>query len=71
MQRHWQNSLPSTTSRDYGRPFAEVFKAYKGDFYKIDPMLFSPAQCHCDGGRDRRDFPRGQVDQALLDASFG
>ena len=35
--------LPSSTSRDYGRPFAEVFKTYKGDFYAIDPMLFSPA----------------------------
>src|SRR3546814_14436046 len=25
--------LPSAGSRDYGRPFAEIFKAYKGDFY--------------------------------------
>jgi methenyltetrahydromethanopterin cyclohydrolase len=35
--------LPSSTSRDYGRPFAEVFKSYEYDFYKVDPMLFSPA----------------------------
>ena len=34
--------LPSSTSRDYGDPFTEMFKTYKGDFYKIDPMLFSP-----------------------------
>ena len=35
--------LPSEGSRDYGRPFAEIFKRVKGDFYAIDPMLFSPA----------------------------
>jgi len=35
--------VPSSTSTDYGRPFAEIFARYGGDFYKIDPMLFSPA----------------------------
>src|SRR3546814_4370292 len=35
--------LPSAGSRDYGRPFAEIFKAYKGDFYAMDRLLFSPA----------------------------
>ena len=37
-------AMPSGGSRDYGRPFAEIFKAYKGDFYDMDPLLFSPAQ---------------------------
>ena len=53
-----REALPSSTSRDYGRPFAEIFKACKGDFYAIDPMLFSPARGDRDGGRDRRDVPR-------------
>jgi methenyltetrahydromethanopterin cyclohydrolase len=35
--------LPSSTSKDYGKPFAEIFKQYEYDFFKIDPMLFSPA----------------------------
>lgn len=35
--------VPSSASRDYGAPFADIFKRYNGDFYKIDPMLFSPA----------------------------
>ena len=35
--------LPSLNSDDYGKPFAEIFKEYKYDFYKIDKMLFSPA----------------------------
>jgi methenyltetrahydromethanopterin cyclohydrolase len=34
---------PSCTSRDHGRPFAEIFAHYDHDFYKIDPHLFSPA----------------------------
>ena len=34
--------VPSNSSPDHGAPFAELF-ARAGDFYKIDPMLFSPA----------------------------
>ncbi len=36
--------VPSTASRDHGAPFAEVFARYNHDFYKVDPLLFSPAQ---------------------------
>lgn len=35
--------VPSSASPDFGRPFAEIFKHYGGDFYRIDPLLFSPA----------------------------
>ncbi|MDZ4154110.1 methenyltetrahydromethanopterin cyclohydrolase, partial [Methylicorpusculum sp.] len=37
------NELPSSTSKDYGKPFADIFKQYEYDFFKIDAMLFSPA----------------------------
>jgi methenyltetrahydromethanopterin cyclohydrolase len=63
--------LPSTTSRDYGRPFAEVFKAYKGDFYSIDPMLFSPARAIVTAVETGETFHAGRIDHALLDVSFG
>ena len=36
--------LPSQNSRDYGRGFAEIFKAAEYDFYKIDGALFAPAE---------------------------
>ena len=42
--RSLAEKLPSSASRDYGRPFADVFKAYEYDFFEIDPMLFSPAR---------------------------
>jgi methenyltetrahydromethanopterin cyclohydrolase len=35
--------VPSNASADYGEPFGQIFKRYQGDFYKIDPLLFSPA----------------------------
>jgi methenyltetrahydromethanopterin cyclohydrolase len=35
--------VPSSVSPDFGTPFAEIFARYKGDFYAIDPHLFSPA----------------------------
>jgi methenyltetrahydromethanopterin cyclohydrolase len=63
--------LPSTTSRDYGRPFAEVFKAYKGEFYSIDPMLFSPARAIVTAVETGETFHAGGIDHALLDVSFG
>jgi len=36
--------LPSRNSKDYGRSFAEIFKAVEYDFYKIDGALFAPAE---------------------------
>jgi methenyltetrahydromethanopterin cyclohydrolase len=35
--------IPSSASRDFGEPFAAIFERYGRDFYKIDPLLFSPA----------------------------
>ncbi len=36
--------VPSSASADHGAPFADIFNRYDRDFYKIDPMLFSPAE---------------------------
>ena len=63
--------LPSSSSRDYGRPFAEVFKAVNMDFYKIDPMLFSPAAVTVTAVESGNTFTGGQLDAALIDQSFG
>ncbi len=38
--------VPSAASPDHGRPFAEVFEHYERDFYRIDPLLFSPSEVH-------------------------
>ena len=62
--------LPSNTSRDYGRPFAEVFKDYKYDFFKIDPMLFSPAQVAISHLPSGKTFHGGAIALDLLEQSF-
>jgi methenyltetrahydromethanopterin cyclohydrolase len=62
--------LPSSSSRDYGAPFAEVFKRFGGDFYKIDPMLFSPAAVAVTALESGETFRAGAVSAELLDASF-
>ncbi|MGD9602802.1 MAG: methenyltetrahydromethanopterin cyclohydrolase [Gammaproteobacteria bacterium] len=63
--------LPSATSRDFGKPFGKVFKEYKYDFYQIDPMLFSPAQCAVTVMKTGRTFEGGALREDLLDLSFG
>jgi methenyltetrahydromethanopterin cyclohydrolase len=62
--------IPSSSSRDYGRPFYELFQQYK-DFYAIDPMLFSPAEIFINNVRSGRLFRAGEVNGALLDTIFG
>ncbi len=64
------DQLPSERSRDYGLPFAEIFKRFKGDFYAIDPMLFSPAQVIVTALETGESFRSGQLNLRLLDASF-
>lgn len=63
--------MPSNTSSDYGRPFGEIFKAYEYDFFKIDPMLFSPAKVIVTNIQSAKSFTAGELNVALLEKSFG
>lgn len=65
------NDLPSSTSKDYGKPFAQVFKDAEYDFYKIDQMLFSPAQVSVTAVESGNTYFGGKVDEKLLNESFG
>ncbi len=65
------DDLPSSTSKDYGKPFAEIFKQYEYDFFKIDAMLFSPASVIVTVIDSGNSFRAGKLDNALLDQSFG
>ena len=64
------NNLPSSSSSDYGKPFGEIFKAVNYDFYKIDPMLFSPARVSVTSLVSGNTFHAGKIDKKLLDKSF-
>jgi methenyltetrahydromethanopterin cyclohydrolase len=64
-------TLPASASRDYGKPFAQIFAAFDFDFYRIDPMLFAPAEvlvCNLASGNS---FRGGARDAARLAESFG
>lgn len=63
--------LPSGSSRDYGKPFAEVFKNYNYNFFEVDPMLFSPAQVTVSCLQSGNSFHAGAIDEQMLDRSFG
>jgi methenyltetrahydromethanopterin cyclohydrolase len=69
--QHLAMNLPSSASKDYGRPFAEVFRDVAHDFYKIDPNLFAPAVVTVTVLGSGRTFRAGAVNEALLDQSFG
>ena len=63
--------VPSSASPDFGRPFGEIFKSYGGDFYAIDPMLFSPAQIGFVNTDHFHDMQYGRLAPEVLVASFG
>ena len=63
--------MPSNTSSDYGRPFGEIFKSYEYDFFKIDPMLFSPAKVIVTNANSGNSYTAGELNEAMLTTSFG
>jgi methenyltetrahydromethanopterin cyclohydrolase len=62
--------LPASTSADYGEPFGKVLQDAEYDFYKIDPLLFSPAQIRLTSVGSGRSFEAGAVNLEVLERSF-
>ncbi len=62
--------VPAQASRDYGKPFIEIFERYNKDFYKIDPLLFSPAEVRLTSTESGRTFHAGQLNPDVLRASL-
>ncbi len=63
-------TMPSNTSKDYGKPFADTFKSVNMDFYKIDPLLFSPAKVTVSNLETGHTFTAGFLDENILNQSF-
>ena len=61
--------IPASASKDYGTPFYDIFKRYDGDFYKIDPLLFSPAEVWLTSAESGRTFHAGRLNPEVLAAS--
>ncbi len=63
--------VPSGASPDHGRPFGVIFAEYGHDFYKVDPMLFSPARMTLASARTGHSFTFGATAPDVLRRSFG
>lgn len=63
--------VPSSSSADYGRPFAEVLAGCDNDFYRVDPLLFSAAKITFVNTDSGQHHAFGQTNAAILEKSFG
>jgi methenyltetrahydromethanopterin cyclohydrolase len=62
--------VPSSSSGDYGEPFAAIFARYHHDFYAVDPHLFSPAEVVFQNLETGRVHGFGQTAPDVLARSF-
>ncbi len=62
---------PSKASKDYGKPFLQIFREADKDFYKIDHGLFAPAQLIVNNAKTGRTFKAGQINPQVLAQSLG
>jgi methenyltetrahydromethanopterin cyclohydrolase len=64
--RNLARALPSGTAPGWGQSFAELFEAAGGDFARIDPNLFSPAEVAVTALATGETFRSGRVDALRL-----
>jgi methenyltetrahydromethanopterin cyclohydrolase len=62
--------IPASFSDDYGTPFRSIFERYQGDFYKIDPLLFSPGRVAINNRKTGSWRTFGKLNEEVLAASF-
>ena len=62
--------IPSCASVEHGEPFAHIFARNDGDFYKIDPLLFSPAIIELVNLDSGNRFQFGELSPRVLQESF-
>ena len=62
---------PSRTSKDYGKPFLQIFREADRDFYKIDHNLFAPAVLMIGNAKTGRVFKAGEINPKVLAESLG
>ena len=62
--------IPSSTSKDYGKPFSEIFKEADYNFYNIDPALFAPAVIVVNNVKTGSFIKAGNVNADLIQQSI-
>jgi methenyltetrahydromethanopterin cyclohydrolase len=69
--KDYLDKIPSNKSKGYGKPFYEIFKEAKFDFYQIDTSLFSPAEVVINELTDGVMYHVGAVNPEVTLRSFG
>jgi len=62
---------PSKASKDYGKPFLQIFREADRDFYKIDHGLFAPSTLIINNAKTGNSFAAGQINPKVLAESLG
>ncbi len=62
---------PSKMSKDYGKPFLQIFREADKDFYKIDHNLFAPAVLMINNAKTGKVFKAGEINPKILAESLG
>jgi methenyltetrahydromethanopterin cyclohydrolase len=63
--------IPASTSEQYGQPFYDLFKSVDFDFYKVDPLLFSPAEITINHIETGKIYHAGALNPEVLKQSLG
>ncbi len=63
--------VPSTTSRDYGKPFYRTFKDSGYDFFKIDANVFAPAEITVNDLETGKTYHTGHLNGEVILESYG
>ena len=63
--------VPSTTSRDYGKPFYRTFKDAGYDFFKIDANVFAPAEITVNDLETGKSYHTGHLNGEVILESYG
>ena len=69
-ERVQQCGIAMMLAGHHGKPFADIFSEFNGDFYAIDPHLFSPAQVIVTAMENGQTYRSGRLMPELVDASF-
>jgi methenyltetrahydromethanopterin cyclohydrolase len=62
---------PSRASKDYGKPFLQIFREANRDFYKIDHNLFAPSTLIINNAKTGKVFKAGETNSKVLLQSLG
>jgi methenyltetrahydromethanopterin cyclohydrolase len=61
------DKIPSSSSPDYGKPFAQIFKDAGYNFYKIDEGIFAPAEVSIENAQTNEIKKAGEINKDIIE----